>query len=44
MGRGSPGRKLAWLVIECNDAQESGYAGNSPLRLWRNLLSVNEGA
>jgi hypothetical protein len=27
-----------WLVIECNDGQESGYAGNSPMLLWRRLL------
>lgn len=29
-----------WIVIECNDGQESGYAGNSPLRLWRRLLDL----
>lgn len=27
-----------WIVIECNDAQESGHAGIPPLRLWRDLL------
>jgi ATP-grasp domain, R2K clade family 3 len=27
-----------WLVIECNDGQESGYAGNVPLVLWRAVL------
>lgn len=27
-----------WIVIECNDAQESGYAGVNPLLLWRNVL------
>ncbi|MET3494748.1 ATP-grasp domain-containing protein [Variovorax boronicumulans] len=27
-----------WIVIECNDAQESGYAGVNPLLLWRNIL------
>lgn len=29
-----------WIVIECNDAQESGYAGCSPIQLWRNLLDA----
>lgn len=29
-----------WVVIECNDAQESGHAGIPPLRLWRNLLDA----
>ncbi|MGL6097018.1 MAG: ATP-grasp domain-containing protein [Fimbriiglobus sp.] len=27
-----------WLVIECNDGQESGYAGVSPFALWNNIL------
>lgn len=27
-----------WIVIECNDAQEAGYAGLSPHVLWRNIL------
>lgn len=27
-----------WLVIECNDAQESSYAGVNPLSLWRAIL------
>lgn len=27
-----------WIVIECNDAQESGYAGASPHQLWRAVL------
>ena len=27
-----------WIVIECNDAQEAGYAGLSPRVLWRNIL------
>lgn len=27
-----------WIVIECNDAMESGYAGVSPLALWHNIL------
>ena len=28
-----------WIVIECNDAQESGYVGIAPQALWRNLLA-----
>jgi hypothetical protein len=31
-----------WIVIECNDAQESGYAGVSPFSLWNALLRVAE--
>lgn len=27
-----------WIVIECNDGMESGYAGVSPFLLWRQLL------
>lgn len=29
-----------WIVIECNDAQESGYAGVSPIELWRNIVEM----
>lgn len=29
-----------WIVIECNDAQESGHAGIAPMRLWRNVLDA----
>ncbi len=28
-----------WIVIECNDAQESGYAGVLPQELWRQVLA-----
>jgi hypothetical protein len=28
-----------WIVIECNDAQEFGYAGVHPLDLWRQVLA-----
>lgn len=28
-----------WIVIECNDAQESGYAGLSPTALWQHVLA-----
>ncbi|MGE3802529.1 MAG: ATP-grasp domain-containing protein [Candidatus Kapaibacterium sp.] len=27
-----------WIVIECNDAQEAGYAGAAPQVIWRNVL------
>ncbi|WP_144394706.1 ATP-grasp domain-containing protein [Pleionea sediminis] len=30
-----------WIVIECNDAQESGYAGVSPIQLWKNIIQCN---
>jgi len=29
-----------WIVIECNDGFESGYAGASPFVLWRKLLDI----
>ncbi len=29
-----------WIVIECNDAQESGYAGVSPISLWQNIIEI----
>ncbi len=29
-----------WLVIECNDGQESGYAGVSPLALWQRVIEI----
>ncbi|MBD2211865.1 ATP-grasp domain-containing protein [Nostoc linckia FACHB-104] len=28
-----------WVVIECNDGQESGYAAISPFTLWQNLIA-----
>lgn len=28
-----------WIVIECNDAQESGYAGVAPVALWQRVLA-----
>lgn len=28
-----------WVVIECNDAQESGYVGIAPQCLWREVLA-----
>jgi hypothetical protein len=27
-----------WIAIECNDAQESGYAGVSPIGLWQKVV------
>lgn len=29
-----------WIVIECNDGQESGYAGISPVGLWSSILQL----
>lgn len=29
-----------WIVIECNDGMESGYAGISPFALWQTLLDL----
>jgi hypothetical protein len=29
-----------WIVIECNDAQESGHAGVSPFALWSEIIRV----
>ena len=29
-----------WIVIECNDAMESGYASVSPLGLWQSVLDA----
>ena len=41
-GKSSPGKARTadgrWIVIECNDAQESGHAGIPPQRLWRAVL------
>jgi len=27
-----------WIIIECNDGQDSGYAGVNPRQLWSNVL------
>jgi len=27
-----------WIVIECNDAQESGYAGVAPMPMWQRII------
>jgi hypothetical protein len=29
-----------WILIECNDAQESGYAAIHAQALWRNVLKL----
>lgn len=29
-----------WIVIECNDAQESGYAGASPIGIWQKIIEL----
>lgn len=29
-----------WLVIECNDGMESGYAGASPFAIWQNIIEI----
>jgi hypothetical protein len=29
-----------WIIIELNDAQESGYAMNSKINLWNNLVEL----
>ncbi len=31
-----------WLVIECNDGQEAGYAGISPIGLWQSLIAAEK--
>ncbi len=32
-----------WIVIECNDAQESGYAGVAQVALWQEVLMCEKG-
>jgi hypothetical protein len=31
-----------WIVIEINDAQESGYSGVIPLQLWQNIVELEK--
>jgi hypothetical protein len=31
-----------WIVIECNDAQESGYGGVERLALWQEVFEIEE--
>lgn len=32
----------SWIIIECNDAQESGYCGVRPLVLWKNIVDIEK--
>ena len=27
-----------WIIIECNDGQESGYCGVNPLKMWQKII------
>lgn len=31
-----------WIVIECNDGQDSGYAGVAPFLMWRRVVDICE--
>jgi hypothetical protein len=31
-----------WIVIECNDGMESGYAGASPIGLWQTIVRIEQ--
>ncbi len=31
-----------WIVIECNDGQDSGYAGVKAVQMWRNILDIEQ--
>jgi hypothetical protein len=31
-----------WIVIECNDGQESGYAGVHPFAMWQNVVEIEK--
>lgn len=31
-----------WIVIECNDGQESGYAGIYPIYFWQRLIEIEK--
>ena len=33
-----------WIVIECNDGQDSGYMGVDRVRMWRRILEIERGA
>lgn len=32
-----------WLVIECNDGQDAGHAGITPLFMWRRIVELSRG-
>jgi hypothetical protein len=29
-----------WIIIECNDGMESGYAGASPFAIWQKIIDI----
>jgi hypothetical protein len=29
-----------WMIIECNDGMESGYAGASPFAIWQKIIEI----
>lgn len=31
-----------WIIIECNDAQESGYCGVKPFALWQKIIAIEK--
>ena len=31
-----------WVIIECNDGQESGYASVSPIALWQEIIDIEK--
>lgn len=31
-----------WIVIECNDGQESGYTGIAPISLWQTIVDIEK--
>lgn len=31
-----------WIVIECNDAQESGYNGVAPIAIWQKIIDIEK--
>lgn len=31
-----------WIIIECNDGQESGYASISPIALWQKIVDIEK--
>lgn len=36
-------RDGAWVVIECDDGQDAGYAGVTPMLMWRRVLDAKRG-
>jgi hypothetical protein len=31
-----------WIIVECNDGQESGYAGASPIGVWQKIIDLEK--